>query len=80
MIPAILILALAFGWLLYETNFMRVRLPVGSKPANKTLLLTQGEVKPQPLLLDTVHYKPSQFEPLDMPEFTGSLNIVCKRC
>ncbi len=76
MIPAIVLIAIAFGWLLYETDFMRVRLPV-SKVTNKTLLLPAG--KPI-LLLDTVHYKPSEFVTLDMPETTGSLNIVCRRC
>ncbi len=32
------------------------------------------------LQLDTIHYKPSQFETLDIPELKGELNIVCKRC
>lgn len=79
MIPAIVTIAIAFFWLLIETDFMRVRLPIG-KVANKTLLLPQGEVKPQPLLLDTFHTRPSEFTPLDMPEFTGTINIVCRRC
>jgi hypothetical protein len=35
-----------------------------------------------PKLLETVHFKPSVFQLLDMPETNGtseSLNIVCKR-
>ena len=78
MIPTLIIMALAFLWLGYETDWLRVRLLVG-KPASKgILLLPAGKVDPV-LLLDTVHYKPSRFEPLDMPATTGELNIVCKR-
>jgi hypothetical protein len=41
-------------------------------------ILMLAEVKPV-LLLDTAHFKPSLFETLDMPEFTGKINIVCER-
>lgn len=38
MIPAIIIISLAFGWFLIETDFMRVRLPVGTaKPIDKSV-------------------------------------------
>ena len=80
MIATIIILAVAFTWLGFETQWLSIRLPVGKQPVNKTLLLSQGEVKPQPLLLDTFHTKSSEFIPLDMPDFTGNINIVCKRC
>ncbi len=77
MIATLIIIAIAFYWLLRETDYLRVRLLVG-KVNNKTLLLTAGKDKPV-LLLDTIHYKPSQFTPLDIPELTGELNIICER-
>ncbi len=77
MIATLCFTALAFLWLLKETDWLTVRLPMGRAVNTKVLLLPAG--KPV-LLLDTVHYKPTQFEPVDMPEMTGSLNIVCKRC
>ncbi len=79
MVASIIMISLAFIWLGIETDFMRVRLPYGKATANKTLLLPASKTTPV-LLLDTVHYKPSEFTPLDMPEFIGKLNINCKRC
>ena len=79
MIPTLIITVLAFYWLLKETDWLRIRLPIGKPTISKTLLLPAGKVNPV-LLLDTIHYKPSQFVPLDIPDTTGSLNIICKRC
>ena len=79
MIPTLIIMALAFLWLGYETDWLRVRLLVG-KPASKGILLLPAGKVETVLLLDTIHYKPSQFEQLDIPETNGELNIVCKRC
>ena len=68
MITAIIIISLAFLWLLIETDYMRVRLPAG-KVADKV----------KPAIIPQVNYKPSVFEPLDMPAFTGNINIICVR-
>lgn len=70
MIPTIIIVSLAFLWLLKETDFMRVRLPVGK-------VADSGKVKP--VIIPQVKFKPSVFEPLDMPATTGNINIVCMR-
>lgn len=78
MITAIIIIGIALSWLGYETDWMAVRLPYGKPSTSKVLLLSAPTTKPV-LLLDTIHYKPSEFELLDMPETTGSLNIICKR-
>jgi len=67
MIATIIIVSLALAWLLAETDFMRVRLPAG-KASPETRL------QPEP-----DNYKPSQFEPLAMPETTGNLQIICMR-
>ncbi len=79
MIATLLVVTLAFLWLLKETDWLRIRLPAGKPIVKKVLLLPAGNIKPV-LLLDTIHYKPSQFEPLDMPDTTGGLNIICRRC
>jgi len=70
MIPTIIILAIAFTWMLYETDFMRVRLPAGK-------VADSGKV--MPANIPQVKFKPSIFEPLDMPATTGNINIVCMR-
>jgi len=71
MIPTIIILLGALYWLLKETDYLRVRLPMG-KPANKT-------TESQPQVSYDPNFKPSEFIPLDMPEFTGKVNILCER-
>jgi len=70
MIIAIILIGLALAWLLYETDFMRVRLPVGK-------VADSGKVKPA--FIPQVNYKPSVFELLDMPATTGNINIICVR-
>ncbi len=42
------------------------------------LLLSSGKVN-SVLLLDTYHIKPTEFTTLDMPDMSGSLNVLCKR-
>jgi hypothetical protein len=76
MIIGILLIVLAFLWLLYETNFLRIRLPVGGNPINKSLALPAGRA---PLLLDTRHYHFGDFVIEDMPETSGKLQIICVR-
>ena len=70
MIAAIILIALALAWLLFETDFMRVRLPEGKAADN-------GKV--MPANIPQVKFKPSIFEPLDMPATTGNINIICMR-
>lgn len=70
MIVAIIIIGIAFLSLLIETDFMRVRLPVG-KVADSD--------KVMPANIPQVKYKPSVFEPLEMPATTGNINIICMR-
>jgi len=70
MIATIIILAIALAWLLYETDFLRVRLLVGK---------TVDSSKIMPANIPQVNYKPSVFEPLDMPATTGNINIICVR-
>lgn len=78
------VVALALVWLGFETDWLRVNLAY-SRINPKTLLFCAGAIPlslsaPSPvLLLDTVHFKHSEFVPLDMPELSGSLNIVCRR-
>ncbi len=74
MIATIIMIALAFVWLAYETDYMQVRLPVGKAP-EPTAQADNSKIMPE----DTPTLKPVEFTPLDMPEFTGSLNIVCER-
>lgn len=67
MIPAILVILSAFIWLLIETDYMRVRLPMG-KVADKNLPQTEN--------IPVLPYKPSDFTPLDIPDTEGELNTV----
>jgi len=75
MILALIIIALAFVWLLIETDFMRVRLPVGKIDLTTPEPMT--EVKS--VIIPQFNHKPSIFEALDMPATTGNINIVCVR-
>ncbi len=84
MLATIIIVSLALAWLGWESNWLTIRLPYGATSHPALLLAPEPARLALPaanpvLLLDTVHYKPSQFIPLDMPETTGSLNIICKR-
>lgn len=83
MIMAIVIIALALVWLMYETKFMRIRL---ESTEYQKAVIAQGKVN-HDVNHDTesdtesenrTPYKPSEFVPADMPEFTGKLNIVCR--
>lgn len=81
MIATIIILAIAFTWLLKETDLLRVRL---ESTEYQRAVIAQGKVN-HDVNHDTeaeaenrIPYKPSEFVPADMPEFTGKLNIVCQ--
>jgi len=68
---ALIVIILAFIWLLYETDILRVRLLVGDIPVNS---------KDNPISSQTEGlYKPSQFESLPMPETTGNITILCRK-
>lgn len=75
-----LILA-AFVWLMIETNWLTIRLPVGApKQSVNSTPETLALPAPRPiLLLDVRHYQPSVFVAEDMPETSGSLQILSVR-
>ena len=90
MIALLIILALEFAWLLKETDYLRVRLESteyqrtqlaqtdtlqakrdwGTMPMNRIDKQSNTNIPP---------LKPVEFTPLDLPDFTGSLNIICER-
>ena len=84
MLLSIIIILLGFAWLGYETDFMRVRLEsskyqwqqlaIKEYRTSKVNANTETEAPEE-----TTPLKPVEFTPLDMPDFTGTLNIVCKR-
>lgn len=84
MIPTIVIVGIALMWLGYETKWLTIRLEAYS-PQNSVKLLAcpvkrLGLPAPETrLLLDTLHFEPSNFICQDMPETTGEVNIACKR-
>lgn len=77
MIIGIILIVLALLWLLLETDFLRIRLPVGAENLDSDIkALMPGET---PLLLDTRHYHFGDFVIEDMPETSGKLQIICVR-
>jgi len=74
MIATIIIIALAFIWLAKETDYLRVRLETTEYQRAK-----QGKVNASTETEKPSLYKPTEFTPLDIPEMTGSLNIICKK-
>ena len=77
MLISLSLIAIAFIWLLLETDFLRIRLPMGaSKPVIKSL---PAPIIEPVLLLDTAHDTPTEFETLEMPETSGEVNILCVR-
>ncbi|KKN29589.1 hypothetical protein LCGC14_0842570 [marine sediment metagenome] len=73
MIVAILILSLALAWLLYETDFLTLRLEVGAVQSKTSAIESTLNSK----ALKAIEFKPSTFEPLTMPETTGDIKIIC---
>lgn len=69
MIATIIIVALAFFWLLIETDFLRVRL--ASYEYQKA---EQGKA-----YANDTPYKPAEFTELDIPATIGNLKIICVR-
>ncbi len=77
MIIGLLLIAGAFAWLLKETNFLTIRLPVGASSKANSAPETLALPAPSPvLLLDVRHYTPSVFVVEDMPETSGNLQIA----
>ncbi len=56
MVATIILVGVAFGWLFYETDFMRVRLPVGKAVSNKTMPIVNAETEVKPNPIDTPYY------------------------
>ena len=92
MIAAIIIIALALAWLGYESNWFTIRLEsaeyqrlnLAKSSSDRTSDFESENVGLNPALAtkqgdNSTPYKPSEFTPLDMPELTGSLNIICER-
>ncbi len=77
MIIGLLMVAGAFAWLMYETRFLSIRLPVGGPSKVNSEPETLALPAPAPvLLLDVRHYTPSVFVVEDMPETSGNLQIA----
>jgi hypothetical protein len=87
MIATIIITLLAFAWLAYETDYFRVRLPVGKDIDLETDVnynrynqaLIESKIKavndnPNPPITN-----PIIFTPLDFPEMQGTINVSFKR-
>ena len=75
MILALIIILLAFAWLAKETDYFRVRLESTEYQRTQAEVKVNASTEPEKPSL----YKPVEFTPLDMPEMTGTLNIICKR-
>ena len=82
MILSLIIITIAFIWLMVETHYMTIRLASGEIPIH---------VKRQPILepcrivnapyREHYTYKVGDFTALELPELTtGNINIFCKRC
>jgi len=86
MIATLLIICIALAWLGYETDWLTVRLEsteyqrqqLAIKAKREFGNMPMSKVKDMPEEAESL-YQPSQFTPLDMPEFTGTLNIICER-
>jgi len=84
MILTIILVSLAFTWLLYETKCLTIRLPYGKSnnvivddyTAYYAGLLDQIEQQTAKYLNDTRHI--IKFTPMELPELKGTLNIPCK--
>ena len=80
-------MALAFAWLLWQTKFLTIRLEsTGYQKSQALKSISSGlnsstnDLVPATDnndILKTIPYKPSEFIPLEMPEFAGNLNIYC---
>ncbi|KKN59262.1 hypothetical protein LCGC14_0543610 [marine sediment metagenome] len=71
MIATIIIVGLAFIWLLHETNFFRIQLLITNNPL-------PDMVKPVSMH-DPTTYKPSVFLAQNLPDTIGNMNIICVR-
>ena len=80
MILGIVLIVLSFAWLLYETDFLRIRLHSTECQKNKALQSNPSGIETDLNSTVSMGYKPVEFIPLDMPDLTGNLNIICKRC
>jgi len=77
MIATLLIIAIALAWLLFETDFLRIRLESTEYQKKQALQSKNKAIETESNT--TEPYKPTVFIPLEIPEFTGTLNIICER-
>jgi hypothetical protein len=80
MLATIAILTVAFGWLLFETDFLRVRLPCGKAETEQQILLLTTTI--DNILMLPPAKQPSYFTPcdLDEPDFSSKtvINVGAK--
>ena len=85
MILALYVIALSFAWLLRETDYLRIRLPIGSNPLPEQELehKTWDELKPHNITATSPNFlkMPGAYEPLcgrEWLENTMHVIPVCK--
>lgn len=77
MIIGISLLVIGFAWLLIETRFLTIRLPVGPNPEDDDVKALEAPAAP---LLLTGPNTESTFVAVDMPDMdSGKLRILCLR-
>ena len=79
MIALLIILTLAFTWLLKETDYLRVRLESTESQRIQLVKVKMANSAKADIPEGMTPVKPLIFTPLDMPDLTGSLNIICER-
>lgn len=79
MILGIVLIVLSFAWLLYETDFLRIRLESTTYQKHQITLSNSKGMGTESDSVAPMKYKPVEFIPLDMPDTTGNLKIICKR-
>lgn len=82
MIISLLIITLAFIWLLYETDYLRIHLPYGTMTADYNGMETETDnIVPddtEDTDTDYVPYNPGYFNSMPLPELSGEINILCQ--
>lgn len=79
MILGIVLIVLSVAWLLHETDFLRIRLESTEYQKSNAPRLNSKGIEDGLNSTVSTPYKPAEFIPLDMPDFTGNLKIICKR-
>jgi len=84
MIATLITIGIAFYWMLWETDYLRIRLEsTGYQRQHKQLAKADfGNTafgKEADIPEETTPYTPTEFTLLEMPEVAGTLNILCER-